>query len=75
MPKKSPEIRTKVGALDTRKKHDTEKLKQKSRADERNHAKEKDIKQGDKIMVQQKKTSTKPPWDPDMYTVTEVKGS
>ena len=30
---------------------------------------------GDQVMVQQKKSTIKTPWDPNPYTVTKVKGS
>ena len=33
------------------------------------------MKPGDQIMIQQKKSTTKTPWDPRPYTVTQVKGS
>lgn len=59
----------------TRERHDREKLKQKEQADRRRNAKEKNIKPGDEIMIQRKKTSLKTPWDPDTYKVTEVNGS
>ena len=59
----------------TRERHDREKLKQKEQADRRRNAKEKNIKPGDEIMIQRKKTSLKTPWDPDTYKVMEVNGS
>ena len=57
-----------------RERHDREKLKQMEQADRRRNAKEKNIKPGDEIMIQRKKTSLKTPWDPDTYKVMEVNG-
>ena len=33
------------------------------------------MKVADEVMLQQKKTTSNPPWDADPWTVTEVKGS
>ena len=33
------------------------------------------VKPGGKVLVGQRKTTTKPPFDPNPYTVTEVKGT
>ena len=30
---------------------------------------------GDRVLIKQKKTSIKPPFDPKPYTITEVKGT
>ena len=49
--------------------------KRKSRFDSSKHAKTKEVIKGDKVLVKQKKTSIKPPFDPRPYTVTEVKGT
>ena len=78
-------IRTKLPALkkqqqgdldkEVREKHERERQKQKSYADEKRKAKIKEIKPGDQVMVQQRKTTVKTPWDPSPYTVTQVKGS
>ena len=78
-------IRTKLPGLrvqqkgemdrEVRKKHKEERERQKAYADEKRRAKPKEVKQGDQVMIQQKKTTTKTPWDPRPYTVTEVKGS
>ena len=35
----------------------------------------KEIEKGDKILIQRKKTTVKSPWDPEPFTVEEVKGS
>ena len=34
-----------------------------------------DIQVGDQVLVKQDKTMTRPPFDPDPYRVTEVKGT
>ena len=60
---------------EVRHKHDAEKLKQKDYVDKKRRVKEKEVKVGDKILIQQKKSTTKTPWDPQPYKVLEVKGS
>ena len=51
------------------------KSKQKEYADRHRRAKEREYKVGDKVLIHQKKTTTKPPYDPDPYTVTQIKGT
>ena len=60
---------------EVRKRHQEEKVKQKTYADEKRKAKVKVVKPGDQIMIQQKKSTIKTPWDPKPFTVTQVKGS
>ena len=55
--------------------HDTKKLEQKLYADKRRRSKSKKIQPGDKILIKQHKSTTKPPFDPNPYEVTSVKGS
>ena len=43
--------------------------------DKRHKVKEKKVEIGDEIMLQQQKTTTRSPFDPDTYKVKEVKGS
>ena len=43
--------------------------------DKRNKTKEKKLEVGDEIMLQQQKTTTRTPFDPDTYKVKEIKGS
>ena len=40
--------------------------------DKRHRAKDKQVEMGDQVLVKQKKTSIKPPWDPNPYTVQGV---
>ena len=61
--------------VETRKKHDEAKLKQKEYVDGKKGTREKILKPGDKILLQRKKTTTKSPWDPVPYEVDRVKGS
>ena len=61
--------------VETRKKHDEAKLKQKEYVDGKKGTREKILKPGDKILLQRKKTTTKSPWDPVPYEVEQVKGS
>ena len=65
------------GELDkeVREKHERERQKQKLYADEKRKAKLKEVKPGDQVMVQQRKSTVKTPWDPNPYTVIKVKGS
>ena len=78
-------IRTKLPGLkvqqdgdmdrEVRERHQKEKEKQKSYADEKRKARTKVVRPGDQIMIQQRKSTTKTPWDPRPFTVTQVKGS
>ena len=52
-----------------------ERLKRKEVTDKRKTAQERMVKVGDKVLVAQRKTTTKPPFDPTPYTITEVKGT
>ena len=60
---------------EVRETHEKKRRKQKEYVDVKRRAKEKKIEPGDRILVQQKKTTTKTPWDPEPYVVTEVKGA
>ena len=51
------------------------KTKQKEYADRHRRAKNREYKMGDKVLIHQKTTTTKPPYDPDPYTVTQIKGT
>ena len=64
-------------SLDTevRQKHDDNKLNQKAANDIKKRAKVKDIKVGDKILIQRKKSSLKSPWEPEPFEVVQVQGS
>ena len=75
---KLPQVKKKINEKldkEVRSKHNAEKEKQKNYSDDKRKAKEKRIVPGDKILVQQKKTSTRTPWDPAPYTVVDVQGS
>ena len=77
-------IRTKIPSMivkpegrehdEAREREKEEKRKQKQRADVRRKAKEKTVKEGDRILLRRKKTTTKSPWDPDPFVVESVKG-
>ena len=71
---KLPQVKKKLDK-EVRSKHNAKKEKQKNYSDDKRKAKEKRIVPGDKILVQQKKTSTRTPWDPAPYTVVDVQGS
>ena len=60
---------------EARAKHDEKKRQQKETFDSRQKAKEKKMTKGDKVLIQQQKTSVKSPWDPEGFLVKEVKGS
>ena len=60
---------------EAREKDQQERLKRKEVTDKRKTAQERMVKVGDKVLVAQRKTTTKPPFDPNPYTITEVKGT
>ena len=49
--------------------------KQKEYADKHRRARQQEVKVGDKVLLWQKKTTTKQPYDPDPYKVTQVVGT
>jgi hypothetical protein len=54
----------------------TDKLareKRKIKFESAKHVKVQDMVAGDRVLIKQKKTSIKPPFDPKPYTITEVK--
>ena len=61
--------------LEARLRDKEEKKKQREYADGRRRAKVKKIKEGDKVLIQQKKTTVKPPFDPKPFTVTKVENT
>ena len=58
-----------------RERHDKKRLDQKKYFDKRHKVQEKKVSFGDKVMVKQQKSTTKPPYDPRPYTVTGTKGN
>ena len=52
-----------------------ERMKRKVTFDKKHRANEQEIKEGDKVMIKQEKTTVKPPFDPKPFTVTKVRGS
>ena len=60
---------------EARARRDKKKSEQKEGFDRKQKSKEKKLNKGDEVLVQQKKTSVRPPWDPEGYKVKEVKGS
>ena len=60
---------------EARQRHDERKKEQKRNFDRRRRAKPKDINVGDSILVRQKKSTIKPPFDPSSYTVHDVHGN
>ena len=55
--------------------HDQKKSVQKKYFDKRYHAKQKMVKPGDRVLLKQKKTTTKPPYNPNPFTVSSVDGN
>ena len=49
--------------------HDKKKIEQKKHFDKKHKAKPKNIKVGDKVLVKQQKTTIKPPYNPEPFTV------
>ena len=60
---------------EAREKDQQERLKRKEVRDKRKTAQERLVKPVDKVLVAQRKTTTKPPFDPNPYTVKEVRGT
>ena len=58
-----------------RSRHDQKKIEQKKQFDRRRKACNKDVNVGDQIIIKQAKSTTKPPFDPHPYTVTQVDGN
>ena len=50
-------------------------MKQKKYADRRRRATKKEVKIGEKVLLEQQKTTVHPPFDPDPFVVTEVRGT
>ena len=44
-------------------------------ADSHRGEREDEVKRGDKVLIKQRKTTVKPPWNPELYTLPKVKGS
>jgi len=59
----------------TREKHDSKKYKQKLYFDSYRHAKVKDVAFGSKVLIQQTKSTTKPPFNQTPLTVLSVNGN
>ena len=55
--------------------HDIKKLEQKLYGDKKCRRTLKKIKSGDKILIKLHKTTIKPPFDPNPYEITNIKGS
>ena len=47
----------------------------KAYADAHRGAKEREPEVGERVLIRQKKSTIRPPWNPDPYTITKVKGS
>ena len=60
---------------EVRERHKEEKEKQKTYADQKRRARTKTVEPGDQIMIQQRKSTIRTPWDPRPFTVTKVNGS
>ena len=60
---------------EAREKDMKERLIRKVKRDHRKTAQEKKVKPGDRVLVLQRKSKIKPPFDPKPYQVTEVKGT
>ena len=52
-----------------------EKGKQKANADQRRKAKDREVREGDEVLLKRKKTTLKSPWDPEPFKVKEIKGT
>ena len=75
LPRVSPGLNESKEMRQIRESHDNKKLQQKQYFDKARKAKPKSIKVGNEVLIQQEKSTTKPPFDPKPYTVTAVKGN
>ena len=50
-------------------------IKREKEYNKRKHVRYVDIKKGDQVLTKQEKSSTKPPYDPRPYTITDTKGT
>ena len=60
---------------EARQKDAAAKTKQKEYADKHRRATDRQYKVGDTVLLYQKKSTTKPPYDPDPFTVTTTEGT
>ena len=58
-----------------RKQHDAKKLAQKEYFDKRYRSHQKPLKPGNRVLLRQDKSTTKPPYDPNPYKVVRVEGN
>ena len=75
---KLPHVSTQEETLqqkETRQIHDRKKQEQKKAFDKHHHARPKSIAPGDQVLLKQKKTTIKPPYNPEPFTVEEVNGN
>ena len=75
---KLPQIHVQVESDEKKKirsEHNRKKLAQKQYFDKRHRATKKEVAIGDKVLVKQKKSTTKPPYDHHPFTVNEVDGN
>ena len=66
---------TKADLREARQTDQLTRQKRKETRDKRKTAQPRDIKIGDKVLISQRKTTTKPPFNPKKYEVKEVKGT
>ena len=67
---------TKSKALQEARQKDKEtRLVRKEKLDKRKTAREKEVKVGDRVLLSQRKSTIKPPYDPKPYEVVEMKGT
>ena len=74
LPQFHPQTETKEIA-EVRKHHGRNKLLQKTHADKRHRSKLKMTSEGDKVLIKQNKSTTRPPFDQTPFHVIKVKGS
>ena len=60
---------------ETRARHDEKKMKQKLYFDNKRKARPKTLKSGDQVLIEQKKSTTQPPFDPNPFTVSHTEGN
>ena len=75
IPQLMKRLDTKADLEEARQQDQQTKLRRKELRDQRKTAKEKDYKIGDRVLISQRKTTTKPPFDPRSFEIEKIKGT
>ena len=75
IPRMQVKLNPEADLEEAREKDKETRLERKEKRDKRKTAREKNIQIGDKVLIAQRKTTTKPPYDPKAYEVVDIKGT